>query len=182
MEPRSAQTNLSTQTHPPKKGSRFPLPNEQPRGSERDPFPAPAGTQAADGGVTATGVLLPVVTGAPTAPRDFRFPASRRLRNNADFRAVYSNGRSWHSPLGSLRVRPAEAGAPSRVGFSVGKRVGNAVVRNRLKRRLREIVRRHQLRSGCDFVITGRAAAATAEFDLLAATVADLMRRAQLVA
>jgi len=81
-----------------------------------------------------------------------------------------------------LRVRPAEAGAPSRVGFSVGKRVGNAIVRNRLKRRLREIVRRYELRSGCDFVITGRAAAATAEFDLLASTVADLMRRAQLVA
>ena len=64
----------------------------------------------------------------------------------------------------------------------MGKRVGGSVVRNRLKRRLREIVRQQSLRPGFDLVISGRPAAAAAEFEQLSSTIAGLMRRAQLLA
>ena len=56
-----------------------------------------------------------------------------------------------------------------RVGFTVSKRVGNAVIRNRVKRRLREIVRASKplLDAGWDYVVIARPSAATADFQAL---------------
>lgn len=80
-----------------------------------------------------------------------RFPRSARLLRHADFERVYKQGRRHFSS--SMTVfymrRPAEqsvnANAPSssglRIGFTVGRVLGGAVQRNRMKRRLREAVR-----------------------------------------
>ena len=67
-----------------------------------------------------------------------------RLRANQDFQRVRREGRSWSSPLAVLIAAP-NAADHTRFGFAVGKRIGNAVTRNRVKRRLREAERMQSL-------------------------------------
>ncbi len=71
--------------------------------------------------------------------------------------------------------------AQSRLGFSVSKRVGKAVVRNKVKRRLREVLRPVSLKPGQDIVFIARPAAATADFAALREAVLGLLSRAHLV-
>jgi ribonuclease P protein component len=73
------------------------------------------------------------LTAPPTAPR-------RRLTRSADFDAVYRRGRSRTSRHLVLYVFPREPadGDPARVGITAPRKVGGAVVRNRLRRQLRE--------------------------------------------
>src|ERR1700743_684997 len=72
-----------------------------------------------------------------------KFPKSRRLLKHADFQRVYQNGRRQFT--GNMTVfflrRDAQQPAGPRVGFTVGKVLGGAVDRNRIKRRMREAVR-----------------------------------------
>lgn len=103
-----------------------------------------------------------------------------RLRRARDFQSVYARGRSWSNQLLAVRVLPAGPDE-SRFGFAVGKRVGNAVVRNRVKRRLREAVRSLRPAGGWDVVVIARPAAATAGFAELYGALGALLRRAQVV-
>lgn len=66
----------------------------------------------------------------------------------------------------------------SRFGFAVGRRVGNAVVRNKLRRRLREIARRARVRTGWDLVLIARRNAASADSRDLSRSMAALLNRA----
>ncbi|HMJ23416.1 MAG TPA: ribonuclease P protein component [Terriglobales bacterium] len=83
--------------------------------------------------------------------RPNRFPRSVRLLRHADFERVYKQGRrhfAAHMTVFYLPRREAddESAHPGpRVGFTVSKVLGGAVVRNRMKRRLREAVRLHGL-------------------------------------
>lgn len=90
--------------------------------------------------------------------------------------------RSWAHPLLVLYAAPNEGG-PTRSGFVVGRRVGNAVVRNRAKRRLREALRARYaaLVPGMDLVWIARPPVATAGFRAIAAAVEELLRRARLL-
>lgn len=77
------------------------------------------------------------------------------------------HGRRTGRRLALLTAHPN--GLPeSRVGFAVGKRVGNAVIRNRTKRRIREILRRLPLRPGYDIVIVARPESGSASYQELA--------------
>ncbi len=103
-----------------------------------------------------------------------RFPRSSRLLKHADFDHVYQNGKrhfSGHLTVFALR-RPA--GAP-RVGFTVGRVLGGAVLRNRIKRRLREAVRRnlHSLAAPVDLVINPKKSVLTVEFAQLETEIAQ---------
>lgn len=98
-----------------------------------------------------------------------------RLRANKDFSRVYKKGKKTVGK--TLVIYYIEnGGAQSRYGFSVSRRIGNAVVRNRVKRRLREAVRRTATdhRPGYDYILVARsasldAAAREIEKDILAA-------------
>jgi ribonuclease P protein component len=107
---------------------------------------------------------------------------AHRLRRAADFQRVRAERRSWGHPLLVLYVAPND-GQPTRLGISVGRRVGNAVVRNRVKRRVREAVRhRHaELPPGHDLVFIARPPAATAAWPALRDAADELLRRARLL-
>jgi ribonuclease P protein component len=104
----------------------------------------------------------------------------QRLRRERDFAAVYQRGRSWSNQLLAVRTLPS-AQTRSRFGFAVGKRVGGAVIRNRIKRRLRALVQGLETTQGWDVVIIARPDAASADFDRLRSALVSLFRRAGLL-
>lgn len=111
--------------------------------------------------------------------------AENRLRDNKDFRRAYARGRSYPAPIAVLYVskrtgEEADAIPARRIGFVVSKKQGNAVVRNRIKRRLRETMRLHidDLRDGAyDLIFVARSRAKEASWSEIQACVEDLLRR-----
>lgn len=69
----------------------------------------------------------------------------------------------------------------TRYAFAISRRVGNAVMRNRVKRRLREILRLSELAEGFDIVIVARPAAAETDFQALKTELTLLLKRAKLL-
>lgn len=103
---------------------------------------------------------------------DLRFPPSLRLRKRAEFDRVYQGGER-HSSANLTVIFLAASGSSPRVGFTAGKALGGAVVRNRIRRRLREAVRRHlrELKTPAEVVFHPRKSALRAEFSQLEAEV-----------
>lgn len=108
-------------------------------------------------------------------------PKALRLTKAKDFAAVRLEGRSWSDRVLVLVSRPNSLEA-SRVGLSVGRRIGNAVVRNKAKRRLREAVRLTPIDEGWDLVLIARKDARSADFHRLGHSVKTLFRRAGVLA
>ena len=102
------------------------------------------------------------------------FPREARLVHRGDFDRVYQAGKRLSSSHFTAFVRKNEL-TLSRFGFSIKKALGGAVVRNRIRRRLREIVRCHQqeIPVGWDIVVHPKNSVSKAEF---AALTDDLMR------
>ncbi|HXY24471.1 MAG TPA: ribonuclease P protein component [Candidatus Acidoferrum sp.] len=115
----------------------------------------------------------PEVQGGPGANGQ-KFPREMRLVRRGEFDAVYRAGKRRSSPHFTVFFRANEL-PHSRFGFSIKRELGGAVVRNRMRRRLREIVRCHRMEipAGWDVVIHPKSAVAKAEF---AALTADLLR------
>jgi ribonuclease P protein component len=107
-----------------------------------------------------------------------------RLRPGGEFERVRQTGRSWPHRLLIVIARPRadEPAAPTRVAIAAGKRLGKAVVRNRLKRRLREAMRQvyPQLAMGYDVIVIARAPMIEAEVVQIAAALGEVLRRAKI--
>ncbi len=129
----------------------------------------------------------------PAANTGGSFPRSARLLKHSDFERVYKQGRRHFSPhmtvfylpraVAASPVDATEAKASSRIGFTVGRVLGGAVQRNRIKRRLRDAVRQQRAvlngTAAVDIVINPKKSALTAEF---ATVVSEVGRALEIIA
>ena len=104
-----------------------------------------------------------------------------RLRRNRDFQYTYRKGRSLGHPLLVLIYRETNRNE-NRIGFSITKKFGNAVQRNRIKRQLREILRLQlqHLRQGYDMIFVVRKEAGEASYHTLESAVINLLKKGKL--
>jgi ribonuclease P protein component len=113
------------------------------------------------------------VTPSPVAP------AFERLRQRPEFLRV-AKGERFHSRAFSLQAAPRDkVEGPARFGFTVTRKAGGAVERNRMRRRLREALRRAaplEARPGFDYVIVARRSSLDAGFDQLVSELARALR------
>jgi ribonuclease P protein component len=105
------------------------------------------------------------------------FPREARLVRRGEFDAVYRAGKRRSSSHFTVFFRANQLPV-SRFGFSIKKALGGAVVRNRIRRRIREIVRCHRMEipAGWDIVIHPKSSVARAEFVALTADLVRLMK------
>ena len=105
----------------------------------------------------------------------------QRLTNSSQFDAVFKNGKVWATDVAVLRTMPNGLEF-SRFGIIVSKKVGKkAVVRNRVKRLLREVVRLTPIQPGWDVVIVARRQAAEAGYREVEPAILGLLNRAGLL-
>lgn len=105
-----------------------------------------------------------------------------RLRKNKDFQLVFRKGSSVANRQLVLYVYKNEETKHFRAGISVSKKIGRAVVRNKLKRRLKEIVRLHaqHIPQGVDLVLIVRPQAVQLTYQELAKSFVHLLKKAKL--
>lgn len=104
-----------------------------------------------------------------------------RLKKRAEFLRVAAKGRKAPMPGLVLQALPRGDADPARLGFTVTKKVGNAVIRNRARRRLKEAARlllREQALAGVDLVLIGRDATGKRPFPELQRDLARALKRA----
>jgi ribonuclease P protein component len=113
--------------------------------------------------------------------------ASSRLRKHADYLRAYAAGRkrqsaamSWFLAPQTKEAEAASLPAAARVGLTVGKVMGKAHERNRIKRRMREALRRHKdlLPQGCDLILHPRRSVLTLDFKKLEAEIVRILEQA----
>lgn len=105
-----------------------------------------------------------------------------RLRRSADFESLRRDGQRWHHPLAILVINPN--GRPiSRFGFSASRHIGKATVRNRVRRILREAVRKKidAIQPGWDCLFVARPGAVEADYHEIESAVTQLLCRANVL-
>ena len=105
-----------------------------------------------------------------------------RLRERSRFDQIRREGKCWAVPFVVLCVLPNDL-AWSRFGFSVSRRVGKAVVRNRVRRRMREVVRlrRARIAPGWDLVFIARPPIVRADYQEIEGAIEELLEKAKLL-
>jgi len=104
----------------------------------------------------------------------------QKLKQRADFLKA-ATGTRVPAAAFVLQTRERDNAGPPRVGFTVSRKVGNAVERNRVRRRLREMVRLYgegRMHGGYDYVLVGRQAALSLPFDRMTQDFERALRRA----
>ncbi|HEY3602821.1 MAG TPA: ribonuclease P protein component [Chthoniobacterales bacterium] len=118
-----------------------------------------------------------------TEGRRYRLPAKRRLKLAREFERVRNEGHTLRGSLLTLGALHVPGEKNFRVGFVTSRRIGAAVIRNRVRRRLREIVRRrqHEVVEGVWLVVVARPPAAAATSATLEKEWLRLARRAGVI-
>ncbi len=106
----------------------------------------------------------------------------KRLKKRREFVRVYSSGKSLANNAAVIYWLE-NRGPVTRVGFSANKRLGKAVLRNRIKRQFREAFRlnAHKVRGGMDIVFVARRSAVRLEYKEIEAAILNLLQRADLL-
>jgi len=114
----------------------------------------------------------------------FTFPKNRRLTQSAEFAQVKKNGRVYRGRSVLLGILRANNATRFRAGFITSRALGPAVARNRVRRRLREIVRKHQheIVDGTWIVTIARTHAVGTTYQQLEAEWLRLAKRASILA
>ena len=104
------------------------------------------------------------------------------LRKNDDFRECYRSGKSCANRYLAVYVRP-NGTENNRIGISVSRKVGNSVVRHRIKRLVRECYRLHEKEfdGGSDIVVVGRRSADGASYKEIERALLSLLKRSGLM-
>lgn len=112
-------------------------------------------------------------------------PSHSRLRRSADIGLVRQQGQRWRHPLLVLFVytQPPDTASASRFAVAVGSHIGKATRRNRIKRKVREILRLRlsRLRPGYDCLIVVRSGAVEASYEELEAALHQLLSRSGMI-
>jgi ribonuclease P protein component len=161
---RNDEEDVSAQEARPEARTRFPRPHGFEGRSPRAGSSSGQGADAADGlnaGRTSSGM-----------------PALPMLRRRADFDEIGRRGRAQSTPLLVLRTLRTGRGE-TRIGLSTSRALGGAVQRNRIRRRLRELVRGRigRIGPGWDMLLIARPPAAAASWVELGDAVDELLRR-----
>lgn len=106
---------------------------------------------------------------------------SLRLTKNLEFIHVYKTGRRLTSPFFTMYIKKNDLNF-SRLGVSVSKKVGKSVVRNKIKRRIKEIIKTNydDIRKGYDIVISVRPKATQLDFKTMNQELKSLMKRGRI--
>ena len=104
------------------------------------------------------------------------------LKKNSDFRRLYAKGKSAVTPYMVVYCRRGK-GSENRLGYTVSTKLGHAVVRNRVRRRLREIYRLNSpaLKTGWDIIIVARSRCVGAKYSAMDAAFMTACRKLGLV-
>jgi len=160
---RHDEADLPAQEAPPRQGARLPRPDED-DGRTPGPGRAPGSRSQAPVGLI--------------AERGPRPPRLVMLSSPRDFAALTERGTMRSHPLLATRVLRTDLGT-TRFGLATSRALGSAVVRNRVRRRLREAIRAmaSQLRPGWDVLIVARPALVTADHRAMVGTLTRLLQR-----
>lgn len=108
---------------------------------------------------------------------------SHRLRKNEQFQEVFQKGNSAANKQFVLYSAKQEGQAAFRAGISVSKKIGNAVIRNRVKRLIREALSRleSKIPSGLDLIIIARPGVEAMSLDAIEQSLVHVMKRAKVI-
>lgn len=150
------EKNLPAEQPPPCQDPRLPQQNVH-QGGKKSSRPASCAWQEAPGECLIPAPLL-----------DRRFPKTHRITQRSQFQRAYRFGRRIETPFFVLYYLPNDSGRP-RLGITASKRMGNAVLRNRLKRIFREVFRNCPVTGipGLDIIVNTKKSATTASFQSL---------------
>lgn len=104
-----------------------------------------------------------------------------KLKKNYEFKKVYIEGRYYVEKYVVMYIIKNDF-ALNRIGFSVSKKVGNSVVRNRIKRRMKEVYRQFadNTKAGYDIVFTARVGSGSADYAMIEKNIKSVLKKAKL--